>query len=56
MNHPTDMPPHVCERPARAPGALLGQIHIEEDFDALPDDLLAAMEAEDCYSALPARG
>ena len=29
------------ERPAepRRPGALAGQIHIAEDFDALPDDL-----------------
>jgi antitoxin (DNA-binding transcriptional repressor) of toxin-antitoxin stability system len=31
-------------RPARQPGALRGQIHMAEDFDTLPEDVLAAME------------
>jgi hypothetical protein len=31
--------------PKRQPGALRGQIHMAEDFDIFPDDMLNAMEA-----------
>ena len=37
-------PPSRQRRPARQPGALRGQIQMAEDFDTLPDDILAAME------------
>jgi len=37
-------PPAIHNRPPRKPGALRGQIRMAEDFDALPDDVLAAME------------
>ncbi len=37
-------PPGAGLRPARQPGALAGQIVMADDFDALPDDVLAAME------------
>jgi antitoxin (DNA-binding transcriptional repressor) of toxin-antitoxin stability system len=37
-------PPSHQLRPARQPGALRGQIRMAEDFDTLPDDILAAME------------
>ena len=37
-------PPSPRLRPARQPGALRGQIHMAEDFDTLPEDMLAAME------------
>ena len=33
------------ERPRR-PGALRGKIHIEDDFDELPDDLAEALGAK----------
>ncbi len=32
-------------RPAREAGALRGQIHMADDFDTLPEDLLDAIEA-----------
>jgi antitoxin (DNA-binding transcriptional repressor) of toxin-antitoxin stability system len=38
-------PPSRSFRPARMPGALRGQIRMADDFDALSDDVLAAMEA-----------
>ncbi len=37
-------PPSPKLRPARQPGALRGEIEMAEDFDVLPDDILAAME------------
>jgi len=37
-------PPSADLRPPRQPGALRGQIKMADDFDGLPDDLLAAME------------
>ena len=37
-------PPSPRLRPARQPGALRGQIHMAEDFDSLPEDVLSAME------------
>jgi hypothetical protein len=37
-------PPSGIERPRRAPGMLKGKIRMAEDFDVLPDDVLAAME------------
>jgi antitoxin (DNA-binding transcriptional repressor) of toxin-antitoxin stability system len=40
-------PPAVSERPARRPGALRGRIWMAPDFDALPPDILAAMEGEE---------
>ena len=33
-----------CE--SRTPGALLGKIHMAEDFDQLPDDIAQAFGAE----------
>ena len=39
-------PPPAEIRPPRRPGALLGQIVLAPDFDALPVDILAAMEGE----------
>lgn len=39
-------PPPPAERPRRQPGPLRGRIRMAPDFDALPDDLLAAMEGE----------
>lgn len=37
-------PPEHPKPPRRQPGALRGRIALAPDFDALPDDLLAAME------------
>jgi antitoxin (DNA-binding transcriptional repressor) of toxin-antitoxin stability system len=37
-------PPSRPIRPVRQPGALRGQIRMADDFDTLPDDILAAME------------
>ena len=37
-------PPSAKLRAARKPGALRGQIRMADDFDTLPDDVLAAME------------
>ena len=37
-------PPPAAERPRRKAGALKGRIRMAEDFDALPADLLEAME------------
>ena len=37
-------PPALRSRPARRPGALRGQIRMADDFDMLPDEVLAAME------------
>ncbi len=37
-------PPSPARRLARQPGALKGQIRMADDFDALPADVLAAME------------
>ena len=37
-------PPAVRLLPARKPGTLRGQIRMADDFDAMPDDVLAAME------------
>jgi antitoxin (DNA-binding transcriptional repressor) of toxin-antitoxin stability system len=38
-------PPSTQRRPERTPGALRGHISMSDDFDRLPDDVLAAMEA-----------
>lgn len=40
-------PPPETQRPRRRAGALRGKIRIAPDFDALPADVLAAMEGED---------
>lgn len=37
-------PPPGAERPRRRPGALREKIRMAPDFDALPPDVLAAME------------
>ena len=37
--------PAPALRPARQPGALRGQIQMADDFDTLPEDVLAAIEA-----------
>jgi len=39
-------PPPPAERARRRPGALRGRIRMAPDFDALPPDVLAAMEGE----------
>ena len=39
-------PPSGLERPRRVPGLLKGKIRMAEDFDALPDDVLSAMEGD----------
>lgn len=39
-------PPAPRIRPGRQPGALRGRIRMAPDFDAMPSDLLAAMESE----------
>lgn len=39
-------PPPKAEQPRRRAGALRGKIEILPDFDALPSDVLAAMEGE----------
>jgi prevent-host-death family protein len=38
--------PYRTKRKRREPGSLRGQIWIAEDFDELPEDLLAAFEGE----------
>ncbi len=40
-------PPPKAARPRRQPGALRGKIRIGPEFDALPSDMLAAMEGEE---------
>ena len=40
-------PPPPAERPRRRPGARRGRIRMAPDFDALPSDVLAAMEGEE---------
>lgn len=40
-------PPPREVRPPRRPGALRGKIRMAPDFDALPADVLAAMEGEE---------
>jgi antitoxin (DNA-binding transcriptional repressor) of toxin-antitoxin stability system len=40
-------PPPKAERPRRRPGALRGKIRMASDFDALPPDVLAAMEGKE---------
>lgn len=37
-------PPSRPARPHRRPGALRGRIHMADDFDVLPPDVIAAME------------
>ena len=37
-------PPSKSVSPRRRPGALEGKIHMADDFDALPSDVLDAME------------
>jgi antitoxin (DNA-binding transcriptional repressor) of toxin-antitoxin stability system len=37
-------PPRQPDRPKRRPGGLRGQIRIADDFDTLPDDILAAID------------
>ena len=37
-------PPPQSDRPRRRPGSLRGKIRMAPDFDALPPDVLAAME------------
>lgn len=39
-------PPPKTEQPRRRAGALRGKIQMAPDFDALPPDVLAAMEGE----------
>ncbi len=40
-------PPPQTARPRRQPGALRGKIRMASDFDALPPDMLGAMEGEE---------
>ena len=40
-------PPSTFVRSRRQPGALRGKIRMAADFDALPPDVLAAMEGEE---------
>ena len=40
-------PPSATPRPCRKPGSLRGKIWMEPDFDALPAEVLAAMEGEE---------
>ena len=40
-------PPPDAERHHRRPGALRGKIRMAPDFDALPPDVLAALEGEE---------
>ena len=40
-------PPPQAVRPPRQPGALRGKIRMAPDFDALPPDMLGAMEGEE---------
>lgn len=40
-------PPPPAERPRRRPGALRGKIRMAPDFDALPPEVLAALEGEE---------
>lgn len=40
-------PPSPSARAHRRPGALRGRIRLADDFDALPPDVLAAMEGEE---------
>ncbi len=40
-------PPSLAQLPLRQPGAMAGQIWMADDFDALPADVLAAMEGEE---------
>jgi antitoxin (DNA-binding transcriptional repressor) of toxin-antitoxin stability system len=39
-------PPPPAARPRRKPGALRGKIRMAPDFDALPSDVLAAIEGD----------
>lgn len=39
--------PPPATQPRRRPGALRGKIHMAANFDALPLDVLAAMEGDD---------
>jgi prevent-host-death family protein len=39
------LPPQSPARPRRQPGTLRGKIHMAPDFDTLPAEILAAMEA-----------
>ncbi|MCW6532874.1 hypothetical protein NED98_21740 [Sphingomonas sp. MMSM20] len=39
-------PPSTTASPRRRAGALAGKIHIADDFDSLPADVLAAMEGD----------
>ena len=41
------LPPPPADRQHRRPGALRDRIGMPPDFDALPADLLAAMEGEE---------
>ncbi|MDE2005377.1 MAG: hypothetical protein KGI51_02325 [Rhodospirillales bacterium] len=40
-------PPPAAAPTPRRPGALAGRIRMAADFDATPDDLVAAMEGEE---------
>ena len=40
-------PPSKSVQPRRQPGALRGKIRMASDFDALPPDVLAAIEGEE---------
>jgi antitoxin (DNA-binding transcriptional repressor) of toxin-antitoxin stability system len=40
-------PPPRAERPRRQPGALRGKIKMAPDFDALPPEILAAIEGDE---------
>jgi antitoxin (DNA-binding transcriptional repressor) of toxin-antitoxin stability system len=39
-----DILPHKAERIQRTPGRFKGQIHIADDFDQTPDDIIDAFE------------
>lgn len=42
-----ELRPPPAAAPRRQPGGLKGRLAMAPDFDALPDDLLAAMEGEE---------
>lgn len=39
-----DLVPHKSERKERKPGRLKGQIHIADDFDSTPQDVIDSFE------------
>jgi antitoxin (DNA-binding transcriptional repressor) of toxin-antitoxin stability system len=42
-----DLLPHKKGRTSRKPGRFKGQIHIADDFDKTPDDIVRAFEGDE---------